>query len=650
MLPQLVRDKLDALPAGPGVYVFRDRAGAVLYVGKASSLRNRVRSYFQPGSSDGRYFIGLLATEVGDLETVVTASEREAALLENQLIKEHQPRYNFKLRDDKEFLNLRLDPKAPWPRLGVVRRPRADGARYFGPYHSATAARQTLRLVNRFFQLRTCRDTEFRSRVRPCLQYQIKRCPAPCVLEVDRAEYGRQVEDVTLFLQGRHDELGRDLERRMREASSALEYERAAALRDQIRAIDRVREEQRVATAKDVDQDVLGLFRQADQAEIALLSIRGGRLVGVRTYDLTDVSLPDDELVAGFIAQYYGSGDPGGARAFVPDELILPLEVEAMEGLAALLSEQRPPRAAKVKVLVPARGAKSKLVDMARQNAAHAFQEKARAKVDVEQRLETVMKRLRLPKPPHRIECVDVSHSAGDDTVAAVVALYDGEPDRKRYKSFRVRRAKAGDDYGAMYEVLSRRFRRGRDADKGWELPDLLVVDGGKGQLGVALAALRDLGVEHMPVAALAKEKENVAGDTLVDRVYLPGQKNPIAVRGALQMLALARDEAHRASNTLRRKVGKKRAFESPLEQIPGIGRKTRAALLETLGSLEDVKRADETMLRAAGATRTQAKAIRAWFGPAQAAPSDEAAPSAPEDQDDRTIEEQAVDNAFGGQ
>lgn len=626
VLPQVVRDKLDALPASPGVYVFRDREGAVLYVGKASSLRNRVRSYFQPGSSDGRYFIGLLATEVGDLETIVTATEREAALLENQLIKEHQPRYNFKLRDDKEFLNLRLDPKAPWPRLEVVRRPRGDAARYFGPYHSATAARQTLRLVNRFFQLRTCRDSEFRARVRPCLQYQIKRCPAPCVLDVDRAEYGRQVDDVTLFLQGRHDELQRDLERRMQDASAKLEFERAAALRDQMRAVQRVQEEQRVATAKDVDQDVVGLHRQADQAEVALLSIRGGRLVGVRTFDLADVSLPDDELVAGFVAQYYGSGDPGGARTFVPDELLLPMAVEAMDGLAALLSEQRPPRAARVRVAVPARGDKAKLVEMARQNAEHAFQEKARAKVDVEERLATVQKRLRLPAPPHRIECVDVSHTAGDDTVAAVVTLHDGEPDRKRYRSFKVRRAKAGDDYGAMYEVLSRRFRRGRDGQKGWELPDLLVVDGGKGQLGVAQAALRDLGVEGMPVAGLAKEKENVAGETLVDRVYLPGQKNPIAVRGALQMLALARDEAHRASNTLRRKLGKKRAFESPLEAIPGVGRKTRAALLETLGSLDAVKAADETMLLAAGATRRQAKAIRAWFG-GEAAGSPAAAP-----------------------
>jgi len=627
VLPEVVQEKLDALPSRPGVYVFRDRRGAVLYVGKASSLRNRVRSYFQPGTTDGRYFVGLLAREIGDLETFVAASEREAALLENQLIKEHQPRYNFKLRDDKEFLNLRLDPKAPWPRLEVVRRPRNDGARYFGPYHSATAARQTLRLVNRFFQLRTCRDSEFKARVRPCLQYQIKRCPGPCVLDVDRAEYGRQVDDVTMFLEGRHDELKRDLERRMAGASDALEYERAATFRDQIRAVDRVQEEQRVASARDVDQDVVGIFRQADQAEAALLMVRSGRLVGVRTFDLPGVSLPDDELVAGFVAQYYGGADPDDAspRAFIPDELLLPMPIEAMEGLSALLSEHRAAaRGAKVRVLVPRRGPKAKLVEMARQNAEHAFREKARAKADVEERLEQVARKLRLPGPPHRIECVDVSHTAGDDTVAAVVALLDGQPDRARYRSFHVKRARRGDDYGAMYEVLSRRFRRGRDADAGWSLPDLLVVDGGKGQLGVARAALNDLGMTGLPVAALAKEKENVAGEMMVDRVYLPGQKNPIPVRGALQMLALARDEAHRASNTLRRKLGKRRAFQSPLEEIPGVGRKTRAALLESLGSLDAVKAADAATLVAAGASRPQAARIRRWFDgdrPAAAGP-----------------------------
>ena len=608
-LSEKVEKKLATLPPKPGVYVFRGAGGAVLYVGKARSLRSRVRSYFTPSTSDVRAFVARLEVELEDIETFVAGSEREAALLENQLIKEHQPRYNVKLRDDKEFLSLRLDPAAEWPRLEVVRRPKRDGAHYFGPYHSATAARQTLRLVNRHFQLRTCTDTELKSRARPCLQYQIQRCPGPCVFDVDRAAYGEQVDGVALFLAGRHDELIDQLQARMAAAAEAMEYEQAAVHRDQIRAVERVRETQRVASVKDVDQDVIGLFRRADQAEIAVLLVRGGKIRGVRTWDFQKVSLPDDELLASFLVQWYG-------RSPVPDEVLLPRPIEAMDGLAAVLADLRAGqggRTAAPKVLVPRRGAKKRLVEMAMENAHHAFREK----------------RLRLPGPPRRIECVDVSHIGGEDAVAAVVSLNEGAPEKKRYRTYHVKRARGGDDYGAMYEVLSRRFRRGRDREKGWELPDLFVVDGGKGQLNVALAVLRDLEVERFPVVGLAKEKENALGEKLVDRVYLPGQKNAIPLAGtpALQMLAFARDEAHRASNAFRTKLGKKRRIRSELDEVKGVGPKTRQKLLTTLGSLDAVREASEEALVEAGATRRQAIAIRRALG-RDAAPED----AAPED------------------
>ncbi len=625
MLPERVQQKLDTLPTSPGVYVFRAPDEAVLYVGKARSLRSRVRSYFTPSVSDERYFIPELADTIGDLETFVVETEKEAALLENQLIKELRPRYNVKLRDDKDYLSLRLKTGAAWPRLEVVRRPKPDGARYFGPYHSATAARQTLRLVNRFFQLRTCTDADFRSRARPCLQYQIKRCPAPCVKEVDRAEYGEQVRLVGLFLDGRHDELVRDLQSKMGDASKELEFELAATYRDQLRAVERVREEQRVSVVKDVDQDVIGLYRQGDQAEVAVLMVREGKLVGVRTYDLKRSALPDEELVASFLAEYYDEG------TFVPAEVLLEREIDAMDGLAELLSDRR---GTKVSLVVPQRGARKKLVSMALDNAAHAFREKQREREDVAERLGQLVKRLRLPRVPHRIECIDVSHIGGEDTVAVIVALCDGAPDKKRYRSFVVKKATPGDDYGAMFEVLGRRFARGQKREAGWELPDLMVVDGGKGQLGVAMAALRDLGIEDQPVVALAKEKENVLGDKLVDRVYVPGAKNAIAVResSALRILALARDEAHRASNALREKRGKKRRFKSELDGVPGVGPKTRAKLLERLGSLEQVRLASAEALVKAGATRKQALAIRRALGrPGEA----------------REAEDQAVDNAF---
>ena len=596
------------LPASPGVYVFHGADEKVLYVGKARSLRSRVRSYFQPGSSDLRAFVSRLERELVDIETFVTHTDKEAALLENQLIKSRQPKYNVKLRDDKEFLSLRLDAKKPWPRLEVVRRPRPDGAQYFGPYHSATAARQTLRLVNRYFQLRTCTDTEFRLRTRPCLQHQIKRCPAPCVLEVDAKEYGAQVANVARFLDGRHDELVRDLDIRMNGASEKLDYEQAAVYRDQLRAVERAQEEQRVAGVQKSDQDVIGFHRQGDQVEIAVLSLRGGRLFGVRTVPLRRVAVPNDEMLGAFLRQHYAD------RPTLPDEILVPLQIEMAEALEEILSENRKRR---VQIRQPKRGAKAKLLELARENAEHAFGEKERAREDVEKRLESLQRQLRLSVVPRRIECVDISHSGGEETVAVFVAIENGAPAKERYRSFRVKGVSGGDDYGAMYEVLVRRLRRGKNEETGWELPDLLVVDGGKGQLGVAMRAVEDVGIDELELAAVAKPRVTATGEEEGDRVFRPGQKNAIAVRtsSALSLLLLARDETHRASNTLRKKVGKKRRLRSELDGVPGVGPKTRGKLLRALGSMTGVLAAPEEALVEAGASRSQARAIKETLG-----------------------------------
>jgi excinuclease ABC subunit C len=616
MLPDVVVQKLDALPAQPGCYLFRDREGVVVYVGKAKSLRSRVRSYFQDGSSDERYFIPVLRAILGDVETVVVSSEKEAAILENALIKEHQPRFNVKLRDDKEFLSLKLDPSAKWPRLEVVRRPAQDGARYFGPYPSATSARRTLHLVNKHFQLRTCTDTEMAARKRPCLQYQIKRCPAPCVLEVDRASYDTQVRAVGLFLEGRHDELSRELEARMREASQEMRFEQAAVYRDQIRAVSAVQEGQRLVGDKDVDQDVLGMYREGDIAELAMVFVRGGRVSDTAFFSLKRVELPDDELVAGFLRQHY---DEGAAYGTLPDEILLPVMPEGVDGVAEWLGERR---GKKVAILTPQRGKKQHLLALANENAAHAFREKRRATEDVTARLADVQRRLRLPTLPRRIECVDISHLGGKDTVGAVVAMKDGQPDKSRYRVFHVRGAAAGDDYGAMSEVLSRRFRRGNDDDQAkWDLPDLLVVDGGRGQLNVALAAARDLGLHELPIVGLAKERENLAGETQVDRVYLPGQKNGInlgARSASLFFLARARDEAHRFSNRARERLGKARRMKSELDDLAGVGPKTKAALQTAFGSLDAILAAsDEALLAVPGVGAKVVKALRASRAPA---------------------------------
>jgi excinuclease ABC subunit C len=608
VLAESIRSKLDSLPSSPGVYVFKDRASSVLYVGKAASLKSRVRSYFQPSTGDQRYFIERLQTEIGDLESYVTTSEKEAALLENSLIKELKPRYNVKLRDDKEFLSLRLDPNAAWPRLEVVRRPQKDGGRYFGPYHSASSARSTLRLVNRHFRLRTCRDSDFEARKRPCLQYQIKRCPGPCVFEVAKDEYAEQVRGVGLFLEGRHDELVQHLRHAMDQAADELRYELAATYRDQLRAVEATQQAQRVSEVADIDQDVFGYVRDADKVELAALLVRRGRVVSVRTFGLRDVRLPDEELIASFVTEYYARS------SFVPNEILVPTRIEAAAGLAQVLSEQRGGR---VELVQPQRGKKAHLLRMAMENAAHAFREKARAREDMQSRLAQVRDRLALPKLPERIECIDVSHLGGSDTVAAIVAFEHGAPDKKRYRSFHVRNVAGGDDYAAMHEVLVRRFRRAKDGSVGWDLPDLLLVDGGKGQLAIAQRALAEIGIEGLSIAGLAKEKPNALGAQLVDRVYLPGRKNAIELReggAALQILAHARDEAHRASNALRVKLGQRRKLGSGLDAVAGIGRKTRAVLLKAFGSLQAVEQADVGQLAAAGATRAQAAAVYAHF------------------------------------
>jgi excinuclease ABC subunit C len=650
MLPDAVLQKLEGLPPQPGVYLFKDKKGAVVYVGKAKSLRSRVRSYFQESQGDQRAFIPILQRTIGDLETIVTANEKEATILENNLIKEHRPRYNVKLRDDKDFITLRLGRLGagePWPRLQVVRRPTPDGGRYFGPYHSATAARRTLHLVNKHFQLRTCGDLEFASRKRPCLQHQIKRCPAPCVLPVERTWYAEQVDSVSKFLEGRHDELSRELDARMKDAARAMHFELAAVYRDQLRAIEKVREDQRVVTIDDIDRDVMGFYREGELVEIALLHVRAGKLQDVGTYAIKQAEIPDEEIVAAFVAQHYGASlaremeDAGMQATLVPDEIILPREPEGVAGIAEWLADRA---GHKVALLFPQRGHRVDLLAMANDNARHAFLEKQRQSDDVHERLRDLQERLRLATLPRRIECCDISHLGGGDTVGAIVAMTDGELDKKRYRTFNVRgdavpREGVGvnDDYGAMYEVLARRFRRAlkaeelpqagdepppeRESDATWDAPDLFVVDGGRGQLGVAQAAAHDLGLHDLSIVALAKERENLAGEALVDRVYLPGQKNPIPLRSSttsLFLLARLRDEAHRFSNRARMRIGKKRRFHSPLDDVKGLGPKAKKALLRHVGNLAALTAADDaTLLAVPGVTARHVRALRQAFPPA---------------------------------
>jgi excinuclease ABC subunit C len=642
MISQELQRKLETLPTQPGVYLMKDKAGEVVYVGKAASLRARVHQYFQERTGDSRAFIPFLEDLLGDVEVMITPSEKDAVLLENELIKRFRPRFNVKLRDDKNFISLRLSGTHPYPRLEVVRRVRKDGARYFGPYASASAIRETLAIVNRHFQLRTCTDQVMANRRRPCLQYQIKRCPAPCVYSIPEGEYQRSVEEVGLFLEGKADELTAQLGTRMKDASDKLEFERAAQLRDQLHAIERSLQKQRTVLGDLVDQDVLGVYREGGLLELQLLFFRGGRLSGGRSFSFSKQEFPTEELLMSFLDQYYESG------AFVPKELLLPRELPDREAREALMSERKGER---VHVHVPERGEKARLVEMANENARHNFDERQRTQKNTLDNLERLQKRLRLPRLPRRIECFDISTFQGQLTVGSQVVFSDGEPDKSGYRLFKVRGDAAGDDFAAMFQVLTRRLQRGLAEGV---LPDLLVVDGGKGQLNVARAALREVGlsVGDVPLAGLAKSRvledeerfaarqgyrvaeawadkagpepevaqiEEPGGPDAApvaprlgrsrrkgrfkkdeierspERVFLPGQKNPVVLRqntGELFLLARLRDEAHRFAITYHRKLRRERNFRSVLEQIPGIGEKRKRALLAHFGSLKRIRSA----------------------------------------------------------
>ena len=642
-----IAEIVERLPTEPGVYLMKDRRGKVIYVGKAVNLRGRVRQYFQPASGDTRAFVPLLEGIVADIETVVTGNEKEALLLENNLIKRHQPRFNVKLTDDKNFLVLRLDRRTRWPRLEVVRKIADDGAQYFGPYHSPTACREALRVVNRHFQLRVCTDHTLQTRQRPCLQYQIKRCLAPCVLEVPAGDYAEQVRFVGLFLEGKNDELLEDLRRRMKEAAGRTAFEHAATLRDQVRALESVLESQRVVSGTFVDQDVVGFHREGQAVEIVVLFVRQGKLVGNRAFSFGKQEFPDDEILSSFVGLFYD------LQASPPEEVLLPFAIADAEVKAEWLSDRR---GQKVAVLIPQRGPRRALVELARKNAAASFVSRRDRGQDSAATLARLQRRLGLPRPPRVIECFDISHVQGTDPVASMVVFEDGEPAKARYRTYRIKHAEGGDDFASMYEVLTRRFRRAREAasvDSPWQLPDLLVVDGGKGQLSVALAAARDTGVDvrpgaGLPIVALAKERDDVSGGAgpepsptaspdhtdgvtkrRPDRVFLAYAKDPIPIgptSAEMFVLARLRDEAHRFAVGFHRSQRKRRTIRSALASIPSVGPVRQRALLRHFGSLRQVGEASlEALLTVPGINEAAAHALVEYFAArAQSGPQPE--------------------------
>ena len=639
----LAGDILDRVPTEPGVYLFKDARGAIIYVGKAKNLRTRVRQYFRPGG-DERFFVaaGFLGKAVADVETIVVTSSKEALLLENHLIKKHQPKFNVKLRDDKQYLVLRLvDPKDPgakdpaaaerkrdvFPRVEVVRNIRDDRANYFGPYHSATSARETLRTLNRHFQLRTCTDHVLETRGRPCLQYQIKRCSGPCAIDVTAAAYAEQVEDVKMFLGGKNAELLTRLRGRMTVRAEREDYEVAAVLRDSIEAVERTLAKQHIVQDDFVDQDVWGLSREADAVEVVVLFVRGGKLVGRRAFHQNDQELPDAQVIAEHLQQYYATG------TFIPDEVVVGVDLEDGEVLGDWLSSARGRR---VKLVEPRRGTRARLVELADRNAAASAVSRRGKDADAEALLDKVAKRLELPRPPRRIECFDIAHIQGSETVASMVTFVDGVPARNLYRKFKIKSVD-NNDFAAMYEVLTRRFKRASDAsarprpapededegaDATWAAPDLLVIDGGKGQLAMAVAALTDLGIQlggeaGLEVIGLAKERELETGSA-PDRIYRRTVKDSIPLRQnspELYVLARIRDEAHRFANTFHRDRRSKATLRSELDAIPGIGATRRQRLLKHFGSVREVRKATlDELVKAPGMNRRAAVQVSRYF------------------------------------
>ena len=610
--------QLRALPSRPGVYVFRDAPGQVIYVGKAASLKNRVRSYFgAPHSFEPK--TRRLTEQIADLEYIVTGTPQEALILEATLVKRHQPFFNVRLKDDKHYPYLKIDLTEAWPRMEITRRVLDDGARYFGPF--ASAVRQTLDLVKKLFPWRSCTNTITGTDPRPCLDYYIHRCIGPCASLCSQEEYDAVIRQVMMFLEGRTEEVVRDLRREMLQASDSLQFERAARLRDQIQAIERTTERQVMEVRARVDMDVFGLAREEQEACVQVFFVRRGSVVGRDNFALDGAGEePDAQVLASFIEQFYQSA------AYVPPRILLPFAVADQPLIGQWLSQRR---GKKVQPLVPQRGEKRALVQMATENAREALQmARARWLADTgkkRQALEELQEELDLPALPRRIECYDISNIMGTSAVGSMVVFLDGQPRSQEYRRFRIKTVAGADDYAMMQEVLKRRFARagasthpelvegpveGRAAGVGydesfWAMPDLVMVDGGKGQVSAAHDAMRDLGVGHIPLAGLAKRLEELYVKDVSEPIVLPRTSQ------ALYLVQRIRDEAHRFAITYHRGVRHKAGMRSALDAIPGIGPKRKKALLRKFGSLKTIREASvEEIAATPGFTKSLAEKV----------------------------------------
>jgi excinuclease ABC subunit C len=586
---------LKKYPQAPGIYQMLDAQGEILYVGKAKRLRSRLRSYFS-AAGDGRLHIPLLIEKVERIEVIVTDTEKEALLLENTLIKQHRPRYNIELRDDKTYVSVRIDLNDPFPMMQVVRQVKNDGAHYFGPYSSASAIRETLKEIYRIFPLRHMSMQRCRQRGRPCLFHQIGQCSAPCYDKISQQDYAKLVDGVIRLLEGRESEVIADLSRRMQESAAAMHFEEAAQLRDQIQSIERSIEKQKVTEYGGGNQDVVGIHRDGGEVELALLFVRQGKLIGRRT-ELLQWKLDLPELLSGFLREYYSR------EVILPDRILLPFQLEDAALLGEWLSEKR---GRKVQLLAPQRGEKKRLSLLAQRNAAESYLQRGKRQQARHELLQELREKFHLPGLPRRIECFDISNVQGNQSVGSMAVLVEGEPAAAEYRRYKIKTVSGADDYASLREVLRRRLQRGSKEN---QLPDMILIDGGKGQLGVLTAVLEDFALQQrIGAVGIAKSRvqANVRGQRVErseERFFLPGRKNPVSFRqgsAALFLLERLRDEAHRFAITYHRKLRGKAHLRSSLEDIPGLGPARRKALLKHFGSLKKIRQATLEELRQA--------------------------------------------------
>jgi len=596
-----ISEKLKRVSHSPGVYLMKDDPGEIIYVGKARDLRKRLASYFK-NSNQWNMKVGVLSQKIVDFDTIVTRTEKEALILESNLIKRHRPRYNVVFKDDKRYPSLRLDPSTSYPNITIVRKPQKDGALYFGPYASAQAVRETLNIVNKTFKLRKCKARDFRKRTRPCLHCQMQRCMAPCCTDVDPDFYDEMVKEAILFLKGRTSDLIRKLKADMVSSAEEQNYEKAARHRDKIFALEKTIEKQVAVTTDFKDRDIVAIARNTEISLITFLVVRGGYLTGMRHFDFSETIATDGEVVRAFVRQYYENSPS------IPKEILVSAAVEGTALLEEWISNQRGSR---VKILAPKRGEKARLIAIGLQNAEKELKEREAIREAETDLLMRLQKRLRLQNIPRHIECFDNSNITGTSPVAAMVVFKNGKPDKSGYRKYGIKTIDTPDDYATMAEVMKRRYGKGEESKP---YPDLLMVDGGKGQLNIAVSILNELGLNDIFDAIGIAKRDEKRNET-EDKIYKPGRTNPIIFgrEGDLLLtLQRIRNEAHRFAITFHRKRRQKAAFRSELDDVPGIGRKRKEALLKHFGSLEKIRAATlEELSALPEMTQSVAKAVK---------------------------------------